>query len=167
MSNLIAVAYEDLGTARNVLGELTELSLEGAVSLDDAVIVERRLDGKTRLHQTTKSGAVGALSGGLWGGLIGLLFLAPVLGMAVGAATGGAAGVLTDVGVDDDFMRGLAEELHPATAALVLLVRGSSPDNVLRRIRRYGGRVLHSSLSEDADARLREALADQPSSLRF
>lgn len=162
MANLIAVAYENVGTARNVLGELTELSVERAIRLDDAVIVERRLDGTTRLHQTMRLGAAGATGGALWGGLIGLLFLAPFLGAAVGAAAGGALGALSDVGVDDSFMSQLAEDLQPGTAAVIVLVRASMPDKVLPRISRYGGRVLRTSLSADVDDQLRVALAGRP-----
>ena len=157
MSNLIAVAYENVGTARNVLGELTELSVEHAITLDDAVILERRPDDRVKLHQTMRLGAAGAAGGALWGGLIGLLFLAPFLGMAVGAASGGLAGAVTDLGVDDDFMKHLGEDLQPGTAAVIVLVRESTPDKVLKRIGRYGGRVIHSSLSDEADGRLRQA----------
>jgi uncharacterized membrane protein len=159
MSNLIAVAYDDVGTAKNVLGTLSELSVEQAITLDDAVVVEHRPDGKLKLHQTSKPGAVGAAGGALWGGLIGLLFLAPFVGMAVGAATGGAMGAMTDVGVDDKFMKQLGEDLQPGSAALIVLVRESTPDKVLPRISPYGGRVIHSSLSDEAEARLREALS--------
>ena len=159
MSNLIAVAYDDVGAAQNVLKELGELGVEHAISLEDAVIVERRADGKIKLHQSTSPGAVGAAGGAVWGGLIGLLFLAPFLGMAVGAASGGLAGAMSDVGVDDKFMKQLGEELQPGAGALIVLVRESTPDKVLPRISGYGGRVIHSSLSDEADAQLREALS--------
>jgi uncharacterized membrane protein len=158
MSNLIAVAYDDVDTARDVLQTLGELSVERAISLEDAVIAENRPNGKIKLHQTAKPGAAGAAGGAMWGGLIGLLFLAPFLGMAVGAAAGGAAWAMTDVGVDDDFMKHLGEDLEPGSAAVIVLVRESTPDRVLPRISPYGGRVIHSSLSDDAEARLREAL---------
>jgi uncharacterized membrane protein len=158
MSNLIAVAYDDLDTAREVMRTLNELAVEHAITLDDAVIAEHKLDGKIKLHQTAKPGVVGAGAGAVWGGLIGLLFLAPFLGMAVGAAAGGATGALTDVGVDDNFMKNLGQDLQPGTAALIVLVRESTPDKVLPRISPYGGRVIHSSLSDEAEARLREAL---------
>ena len=141
MSNLIAVAYDDVGSARNVLNELGALSVEHAIALDDAVILEHRADGKIKLHQTTKPGAIGAAGGAMWGGLIGLLFLAPFLGMAVGAATGGAMGAMSDVGVDDKFMEQLGEDLQPGAAALIVLVRDSTPDKVLPRISKFGGRV--------------------------
>ena len=159
MSNLIAIAYDDVEAARSVLGELGELSVEHAITLDDAVIVERRPDGKVKLHQTTKPAAAGAAGGALWGGLIGLLFLAPFLGMAVGAASGGLTGAMADIGVDDAFMKRLGEELQPGAAALIVLVRESTPDKVLPRISGYGGAVIHTSLSEEADEQLREALS--------
>jgi uncharacterized membrane protein len=138
VSNLIAVAYDDVDTAKNVLRTLSELSTEHAITLDDAVIAERRPDGKVKLHQSIKPGAAGAAGGALWGGLIGLLFLAPFLGMAVGAATGGAMGAMTDVGVDDKFMKSLAQDLQPGAAAVLVLVRESTPDKVLPRISPFG-----------------------------
>jgi uncharacterized membrane protein len=159
VSNLIAVAYDDVGTARDVLLTLNGLSVERAITLDDAVIAEHRPDGKIKLHQTAKPGTVGAAGGALWGGLIGLLFLAPFLGMAFGAAAGGAAGAMSDVGVDDTFMKRLGEDLQPGSAAVIVLVRESTPDKVLPRISPYGGRVIHSSLSDETEAQLREALS--------
>jgi uncharacterized membrane protein len=117
LSNLIAVAYDDVDTAKTVLAQLRELSVEHAITLDDAVVAERRPDGKIKLHQSLKPGAAGAAGGAMWGGLIGLLFLAPFLGMAVGAASGGAVGAMSDFGVDDRFMKDLASDMEPGTAA--------------------------------------------------
>jgi len=159
VSNLIAVAYDDVSTARDMVRTLNELSVEQAISLEDVVIAEHRSDGKMKLHQSTKPGAVGAAGGALWGGLIGLLFLAPFLGAAIGAASGGAAGAMSDLGVDDEFMKHLGEDLQPGTAAVIVLVRESTPDKVLPRISPYGGRVIHSSLSDEAEGRLRDALS--------
>ena len=161
MSNLIAVAYPDVDTANNVAGELRQLMTEQSIVLDDMVVVEHRPDGKVKLHQAGSPAAVGAAGGALWGGLIGLIFLVPLFGMAIGAATGGAAGALTDVGVDDKFMKTLGERLEQGGAALVVLVRQSTPDKVLPRISQYGGEVIQSSLDNDAEARLEAALAGQ------
>jgi uncharacterized membrane protein len=159
VGNLVAVAYDDVETAKEVMSALNDLTVEHAITLEDAVVVERRPDGKVKLHQSAKPGAVGAAGGAMWGGLIGLLFLAPFLGMAVGAASGGAAGAMADVGVDDKFMKELGQKLEPGSAALFVLVRDSTPDKVLPRISPYGGHVLHSSLSDDAEGQLQEALS--------
>ena len=89
----------------------------------------------------------------MWGGLIGLLFLAPLLGMAVGAASGGLTGKLTDVGVNDSFLKELGEKLEPGMAAVIVLVRRSTPDKVIPAVQEYGGTVLQSSLDNEAEAR--------------
>jgi uncharacterized membrane protein len=160
MSNLIAVAYPDLSTAQQVAGTLTGLQKEQSIVMDDIVVVERRADGKIKLHQAMSTAGAGAAGGALWGGLIGLLFLAPLLGMAVGAAAGGAAGALSDVGVDDNFMKELGTHLESGGAAVVVLVRQSTPDKVIPRIQQFGGKVVHTSLSNEAEERLQAALGE-------
>jgi uncharacterized membrane protein len=161
MSNLIAIAYPDLETARKVQAELGQLTKEQSIVLDDMVVIERKPDGKVKLHQAISTADAGAAGGALWGGLIGLIFLAPLLGMAVGAAAGGTAGALTDVGVDDKFMKGLGANLKDGGAAVVVLVRQSTPDKVLPRISQYGGEVVQSSLDDETEARLQAALEGQ------
>jgi uncharacterized membrane protein len=158
MSNLVAVAYPDEATAGEVAQTLIELQREHSIELDDLAVAVRRDDGKIKLRQSFKPVASGATGGALWGGLIGLIFLMPLLGMAIGGATGAATGAMTDVGVDDAFMKDLGEKLQPGGAAVFVLVRQSTPDKVLPRISQYGGDVIHSSLSQEAEETLQEAL---------
>jgi uncharacterized membrane protein len=159
MSQLVAIAYADLPTAQQVVDNIGRAQAGHELELDDLVIVERRGDGKIKLHQPSMAGR-GATSGALWGGLIGLIFFMPLLGMAIGGATGAATGAMTDVGVDDKFMKELGEKLQPGGAAVFVLVRESTPDKVLPRISQYGGEVIHSSLSEHAEETLQEALRE-------
>ena len=159
MSDLIAVAYPDQETAETVRAKLAELTREHVLALDDAVVVTRDENGKVKLHQAVNTAAVGAAGGALWGGLIGLLFLAPLFGMAVGAAAGGASGALTDRGINDNFMKQLGEKLTPGTAALIVLVHKVTPDKVLPEIQQYGGEVLQTSLDNEDEAALQEALS--------
>jgi uncharacterized membrane protein len=161
MSNLIAIAYPDVDTAQQVMTTLGELQVERSIQLEDAVIVTREEGGKVKLHQSRSTAGAGAMGGALWGGLIGLLFLAPVLGMVVGAGSGALTGKLTDVGVNDSFLKELGEKLEPGMAAVIVLVRRSTPDKVIPAVRDYGGTVLQSSLDNEAEARLREALQVQ------
>jgi uncharacterized membrane protein len=157
MSNLVAIAYDDVDNAQQVMASLTELVREHSLALDDAVIIERRQDGKIKLHQPSAAGA-GAAGGAVWGGLIGLLFLNPLLGMAIGAASGAAAGALTDYGVDDNFLKELGQRLQPGNAAVLVLVREASRDKVLPEISKYGGHVIQSSLSNEQEVALQEML---------
>jgi uncharacterized membrane protein len=162
MSDLIAVAYPDKETAETVRRTLAQLQTERVIELADAVVVTRDDKGKVKLHQAANPAAAGAAGGALWGGVIGLLFLAPLFGMAIGAAAGGAAGATTDFGIDDSFMKELGQKLVPGSAALIVLVRASTPDKVLPQIQRFGGEVIQSSLDDESEARLREALDTSP-----
>lgn len=160
MSTLVAIAYPDAGTAERVRTELMQITKEHLADLEDAVVVEHREDGKIKLHQAMSPAGAGAAGGALWGGLIGLLFLAPFVGMAIGAASGAAAGKATDVGVDDGFMKDLGAQLPPGGAALLVLGHSDAPEKVIERVRPFGGHVIQTSLTTDAEAHLRAALGD-------
>ncbi|GAA3140167.1 DUF1269 domain-containing protein [Nonomuraea roseoviolacea] len=156
MSNLIVIAYPDVATATTVRDRLLDLQRQNLITMEDVAVVERRPDGKIKLHQSANMTGMGAASGALWGGLIGLLFFMPLFGMALGAAAGAAGGAMTDVGVNDDFMRQVAAKMEPGSAALFVLVVQSTPDKVIPEIQPYGGHILQTSLSQDQEAQLRE-----------
>jgi uncharacterized membrane protein len=158
VSNVVAIAYPDVQTAEQVSATLGQLQKERLITLEDMVVVTRDEGGKVKLHQGISTTGAGAAGGALWGGLIGLLFLAPLLGMAVGAASGALGGKMADVGVDDNFMKELGTKLETGTAALIVLVRESTPDKVLPRIQEFGGHVIQSSLSNEREEELRAAL---------
>jgi len=156
MSDLVAIAYPDLDTARQVAANLDEAQKAHLITLEDAVIVERQVDGKVKLHQPSMAG-VGAAGGALWGGLIGLIFLVPLFGMAIGAASGAIAGHFTDTGVDDEFMKRLGSELEEGKAALIVLVRDVTADKILPEIK-IPGTVIQTSLNNEDEAALQAAL---------
>ena len=158
MSNLVAIAYPDEATASEVAQTLIQLQKEHSIELDDLVVALRKDDGKIKLKQSFSPAGTGAAGGALWGGLIGLIFLMPLLGMAIGGATGAATGAMTDVGVDDKFMKELGEQLTPGSAAVIALVRRVTMDKVLEGIK-IPGRVIQTSLDNEAEERLSEALA--------
>ena len=157
MSDLVAVAYPDLQTARHVVSNLGDAQKAHLIELDDCVIVEHRNDGKIKLHQPSLAG-VGAAGGALWGGLIGLLFLMPLFGMAIGAASGAAAGAMSDSGVDDKFMKEMGTKLQPGGAAVIVLLRNVNAEKVLAEVK-ISGEVIQTSLGEDGEQALRDALA--------
>ena len=160
MSTLVAIAYPDMATAEQVRAELVQATKEHLITLEDAVVVEHRPDGKIKLHQGMSLTAAGGASGALWGGLIGLLFLAPLVGMAIGAASGALGGKMSDVGVDDQFMKTLGAKLGPGGAALIVLGSTGGTGKVLDRIKQYGGDVIQTSLSGDEEERLKAALGE-------
>ena len=158
MSNLIAVAYPDVETAEKVRALLADLQKQKLIQVEDAVVVERQEDGRVKLHQAVNATGRGAAGGALWGGLIGLIFFMPFLGAAIGGATGAAVGSAQDFGVDDDFMRRVGENLTPGAAALFALVQDAVPEKVIPQIAPFGGQLIQTSLSAEAEAHLREAV---------
>ena len=107
-------------------------------------------------HVTSPQGAV---SGTFWGTLIGLIFLMPLVGAALGAAGGAIGGALTDVGINDNWMKETAAAIQPGTAALFLLVRKVTADKVLEGLKGEGGTVMKTSLDHTKEAALQAALA--------
>jgi uncharacterized membrane protein len=160
MSTLVAIAYPDTDTAERVRTELVQMTKEHLLQLDDAVVVEHQPDGKIKLHQAVSTTGAGAAGGALWGGLIGLLFLAPLFGMAIGAASGAVMGKVTDVGVNDNFMKELGAKMPAGGAALIMLGRAEAPERVLERVRTFGGEVIQTSLDTEQEERLRAALGE-------
>jgi len=158
MSDLIVVAYDELHQAEEVRLRLLKLQKEYLVDLEDAVVAIKDANGKVKLQQLYNLTAAGAVSGGFWGTLIGLIFLNPLLGLAAGAAAGAASGALTDVGINDDFMKNLAAGLHNNSSVLFVLVRKATPDKVLEELQGTGGKVIKTSLTHEEEQRLQAAL---------
>jgi len=171
MAELVAIAFEKPDEADRVLTELARLQKEYLIDLEDAVVAIRLPDGEVRLKQSINLIGVGAASGGLrgalWGSLVGLLFLNPLAGLAVGglvgAGSGALSGSLIDYGIDDKFIRSLAEALQPNNSALFVLVRKAQPDKVLAELSRFRGKILHSSLAPEQEARLQAAISEKAS----
>ena len=160
MRNLIVVTYDSEFKAEEV--RLTFLKMQKAylVSIEDAVVVVKKPDGKVRLHQMYHLTASGAVGGGFWGVLVGLIFLNPLLGLVVGAGAGAVAGALSDVGIDDTFMKNLGKQLQPGSSALFALVDSEITDKVLAELQGTGGKILQSSLSHEDEARLQKAMSE-------
>ena len=158
MSTLVVVGYDEPYKAEEIRLKLRKLQSEYLLDLEDAVVAVKDQNGKVKLHQSVNLTAAGAVSGGFWGSLIGLIFLNPLLGFAVGAAAGAASGALTDLGIDDKFMKELAASMTPGSSTLFVLVRKSTPDKVLEELKGTGGRILKTSLSHEDEAKLQAAL---------
>jgi uncharacterized membrane protein len=158
MADLIIVAYPDLATAEAARAKLISLQKEYLIQLGDAVVAERQADGAIKLHQLINTTAAGAAGGAMWGTLIGLLFLNPLLGAAAGAGAGALSGYLTDVGIDDKFMKSAAESLTPGQAALCVMVRSVTADKVLPEMAHFGGTVLRTNMTTEQEQKLRDAL---------
>lgn len=176
MSTLIAVTYPNEQRAQQVLAELKKLQSAYLIDLEDAVYVTKDPDGRPRLHQSVDLTEAGAVNGAFWGLLIGLLitlpfpFLAPLawLGVAaasagVGAAIGALTGRASDLGIDDQFMRNLSANMAPGTSTLFILARSVTLDKVEPDLAKFGGTLIYTNLDKQAEAQLRQQLAQNMS----
>jgi uncharacterized membrane protein len=164
MADLIAIGFDEQDKAFELRGRLAQLQKEYLIEMEDAVVVTRDENDKVKLHQATNLAAAGAAGGTFWGLLVGILFLNPLLGAAVGAGSGAIVGALSDVGIDDDFMKGLGNTLERGGAAVFILVRKASGDRLLERLESFrgSGRIIQTSLSKDDEASLSEFLEARP-----
>jgi uncharacterized membrane protein len=102
----------------------------------------------------------GALGGSFWGFLFGVMFFVPLIGMTLGAATGIIAGALTDVGIDDNFIRRIRRDIRPGTSALFVLTSSTEVDRLTEAFRGANARLLQADLSDKQEAAIRTAFAD-------
>jgi uncharacterized membrane protein len=160
MSELVVLAFDREDGAQQMLGEIRSLQQQELIKLEDAAVVVRKLDGHVKVKQAQSLVGTGAVGGAFWGMLIGLLFLAPWLGAAIGALGGALGGKMTDIGIDDKFIKQVGGQIKPGNSALFMLIRQVTADRVLQQIHDFPGTtVMRTSLSEEQDKKLREAFA--------
>jgi uncharacterized membrane protein len=158
MADLIAIGYKDETTAEAAAGEARRLAKDLTIEPDAIAVIVRDGEGKFHVHTSHHSVEDGTTWGMLWGLLFGALFLVPFLGVAVGAGLGAIMGRITKAGVDNDFQEQARDLLQPGTSALFLMVDKTTPDRVVDALSHYGGTVLTSSLSEEGEKELKDAL---------
>ncbi len=159
MSNLIVMSFDDETSANLFLGELGKLQQQQLIKLDDAATLVRNEDGKVKVKQARSLVGEGALGGAFWGLLIGMLFFVPFVGLAVGAATGALAGKGSDYGIDDNFIKEVSETIKPGNSAIFVLVHDAQPDRVIDQLKRFNGKIIHTSLSTDQEKQLKESFS--------
>ncbi|HEX5998658.1 MAG TPA: DUF1269 domain-containing protein [Hyphomicrobiaceae bacterium] len=166
MSDLVVLDFDGTNTADEVLTRLRSLQKEHLIDLEDACVVVHDDKGKVQVKQAlnlTQLGfSSGATTGMLIGALAGLLVLNPLAGMAAGGLAGAGFGALSgkmaDYGINDQFIKDLGKTIPNGSSALFLLIKRSTPDKVLPEIEPYRPRVLRTSLSNEQEKKLREAI---------
>ena len=159
MSDLVVIAFPSEEKAEEVRTKILEMGKEYLIDLEDAVVAVKQENGHIKLNQLVNPMVLSSASGVMWGAMIGLIFANPLAGAALGGAAGALGGALTDLGINDDFMREVASAVSPGQAALFLLIRKMTTDKVLEDLRGVGGTVLRTSFDHQHEDALRAALA--------
>jgi uncharacterized membrane protein len=162
MATLTAWKFASPYGADDALATLEKLQSEQLIQVQDAAVVSWELGRKkpkTReLHSMKKAGALG---GGFWGLLFGLIFFVPILGLAIGAATGALFGSLADVGISDDFIDRVRQQVTPGTSALFLLSSDAVMDRVRTEFKDSNAELISTNLSADQEEKLRAAFGHE------
>jgi uncharacterized membrane protein len=157
-SNLTVIVFDDELKAEEARLKLLKLQREGFIELEDAVVVVKEPDGAVRYHQMHRMARKGGLAGSITGLIVGSILFSPLIGAVFGAVTGAVSASLTDVGVDDQFMKDLSLKFEPGCSALFTLVRKADPERVGEAFLGFGGKVLVNSVSKEREALIQEFL---------
>jgi len=161
MATLTVWKFDSAGGAQNALTLLERMQKEELLQINDgAYVTWPEGKKKPKTEQLNRLAGAGALGGSFWGLLFGLIFFVPLLGMAVGAAMGALAGSMSDVGIDDQFIRQVREQVTPGTSALFVMTSNTVVDKVLDEFKGTGATLVSTNLSKDQEGKLREAFAE-------
>src|SRR3954465_11847193 len=158
VAELIAIGYDDETTAAAAAEEVKKLAQDLVIQPDAVAVIVRDQDGKYKVTTNHHPVGEGATWGMFWGMLFGLLFFIPVFGMAVGAGLGAVFGKIEKSGIDKSFQQQVRDMLQPGTSALFIVVEKVTPDKAVAGLQEFGGTVLKSSLSNEAQSELQSAL---------
>jgi uncharacterized membrane protein len=161
MATMTVLEFETPEGADNLARTLNDLQKQRLITILDAAIVSwPHGKKKPKLNQMHNLAAVGSMSGAFWGFLFGLIFLVPLFGMALGAGMGALAGSMRDVGIDDNFIKKVREDITEGTSALFLLSADEVTDRLAEELKQRGVgssfKLVASNLSSDQEARMRE-----------
>ncbi|MGZ4594022.1 MAG: DUF1269 domain-containing protein [Actinomycetes bacterium] len=144
-------------TAEHTLEQLQKQEL---IKIHDAAIVSYPEGAKKpKTKQLNNLAGAGALGGAFWGLLFGLIFFVPLLGLAVGAGVGALTGSLTDVGIDDDFIKSVRDQITPGTSALFVMSSDAVVSKVHEAFEGQPMELVQTNLSEEQEAKLRDVFA--------
>ncbi len=156
--DLVALEFDDELKAREVLLAFLRLQKHKSLLLEDAAIVTNNR--KVRILQTRDTNpSQGALRGSWWGLLAGLWFGYAVPAALIGAALGALWAWRTDTGINDQQMKAVGRGLRAGNAAAFFLVKDAYPTHLIRELRRFDGRILHTTFDAETREQFEEALS--------
>ncbi len=160
---MLVVSFPGEGTADEVLSAIRALEKEEALDLDSSAVIVRRENDKVSIRENKDYNAQqGAIAGAAGGMLLGaLLGKGAIKGALLGAGAGAVTGEFIDMGLDNEFLNGVADQLAIGHSALVALVDITDMDRALEELEPFeGGTILHHELSDEVYQQLATAVTD-------
>jgi len=129
------------------------------IEIEDAVVVLRGMGEDIKIKQTQSLAGKYALGGAGIGFLAGMLLGDPIGGLVGGTAVGAISGKMKDLGIDDDFIEQTSQGLPPNSSALFLMGKATDWEEMLEKLRPYNALVAVTTLDEDKEKALKQALS--------
>ena len=160
MATLTVLKFPEADGADRMISRLEDLQKMEMINIQDAAIVSwpegKR---KPRTRNLSNLAGFGALDGAFWGMLLGLIFFVPLFGAAIGAAAGALSGSFADVGIDDDFIKEVRDNVTEGTSGLFLLTSDAVLDRVREAVEGIDFEIIVTNLPKDEEDKLRETFA--------
>ncbi len=159
MSDLIAIGYNDETTAAAAADEARRLAKDLIIEADAIASIRRDAEGKYHVTTTHHAGRFRRHLGHVLGLAVRHALLRPGIRHGVRApASALSMGKVTKTGIDKQFQEQVRGMVKPGTSALFLVVEKVTPDKAVEAMSRFGGTVLKSSLSKEAEKELQAEL---------
>lgn len=163
MSGIVVLVFDDPYKAHEARAAILRLTGEGYLQLDETAVAIKRDDGNVQVFQDVDVLAK-RRDQGHWVGIAAALLTGVQPLILLGTGAGAAVDRFTDSGVTRQFIRRINGALLPGTSAL--FIQGdrtgdlNSLDPVFReRLLPFGGRILRTTIPDDVERLLQEAVA--------
>ena len=160
MSTLIAMVFDGPYDAEKARLKLRMMEKKELADLEESVVLTRDKKGHIHFHHSQHFTMPMALGGGFVGTLVGMMLLNPILaviGGITGTALGSVLGALKEIGIEEEFMKDLADGMQAGSSALFIVARKGDPQKIMELLKPYGGKILCNALCHQDESKLKVA----------
>jgi len=147
---VVIAAFKDMDSASNVLAELKQARRNGLIDLEDAAVIIKGADSKSKIRETDDMGmGKGAFIGALIGAILSLV--ARPLGWTAlgGGIIGSIATQMKDGGFPQDHLTQMAGGLVPGSSVLVVVAEERWVELLLSEIENHDAKIIEAEIGEE------------------
>ena len=145
MTALTVWTFDTPDGAKHAADLLEQAQRDQLITIDDHAVVSWPVGAANPTMEHSK--VRGAGWGALWGGLIGTMFLVPVVGAAAGGAIGAARKAADGLGITEEQIQAVRDQVTEGTSALFLVSEGADLDRLGERMRGVRMKLIETNLT--------------------
>ena len=158
VTQLVAIGYPETYLASLAMEQLESVRCTFVLRRDEVAAIVRDEGGSFRIETNAEISPDGSSRTMLWYVLFASFYFVPLLDMRIGRDVRGILDQVDRAGFDSDFVRRVREMVRPGTSALFLLASTASIDEIVTALEEFGGTVLETEISPEAERTLLRAL---------